>query len=475
MGDNEAAKGLLTPFDATAAPARPAPAEPSRTRRLADDLSDEDAAPAPKRLPRWTSDEEARLRTLVGEPGGETWKTIAESLGTGRTGHAVEQKWAKLKAKNAVAQKPAAKKPASHETDPVERAKSRAEKVSGIEGAIPRPSGGAPHGATWDYEKGEWDYEKPASKKPAAAAAAPVEKKKRARVYRCRRCGLPKAGHICMAEQKSAHGSCERPERQRRGDVDDSIATRLATTERLSARHEETIRKNKVGKQAARIVTLEFAAKRMFGKIDALEVEKRDLYRARDQTVATPPRTALETLLVGAAERTDPDVDATGNSGAWLHQQVEDLRRRRAEQPGHYIAHLERMATLWVKRHETLTVEVQGLKEGTLDTSGDGTDLLRKLGLTADFLLPPAGTPPDAAPARPALEVFLDRTGLSRDEIGDEALAWAKACDAVAEHHEVRSCGTCNGSRVFSWNGDKAFKLCDLCRAKHLAQKWKRR
>ena len=105
MGDNEAAKGLLTPFDATAAPARPAPAEPSRTRRLADDLSDEDAAPAPKRAtrPPWNSDEEERLRTLVGELGGEKWKTIAERLGTGRSGHAVEQKWAKLKAKNAAA------------------------------------------------------------------------------------------------------------------------------------------------------------------------------------------------------------------------------------------------------------------------------------------------------------------------------------------------------------------------------------
>ena len=58
---------------------------------------------APPQPPRWTSDEEARLRTLVGELGGEKWKTIAERLGTGRTGHAVEQKWAKLKAKDAAA------------------------------------------------------------------------------------------------------------------------------------------------------------------------------------------------------------------------------------------------------------------------------------------------------------------------------------------------------------------------------------
>ena len=41
------------------------------------------------------------MRTLVGELGGEKWKTIAERLGTGRTGHAVEQKWYRLKAKNA--------------------------------------------------------------------------------------------------------------------------------------------------------------------------------------------------------------------------------------------------------------------------------------------------------------------------------------------------------------------------------------
>ena len=35
------------------------------------------------------------MRSLVGELGGEKWKTIAERLGTGRTGHAVEQKWAR--------------------------------------------------------------------------------------------------------------------------------------------------------------------------------------------------------------------------------------------------------------------------------------------------------------------------------------------------------------------------------------------
>ena len=63
-------------------------------RRLADDLSDDDDAPAPKRAkstrpPRWTSDEEARLRTIVGELGDEggreKWAKVAKRLGTGRT------------------------------------------------------------------------------------------------------------------------------------------------------------------------------------------------------------------------------------------------------------------------------------------------------------------------------------------------------------------------------------------------------
>ena len=118
-----------------------------------------------------------------------------------------------------------------------------------------------------------------------------------------------------MAEQQSAGRSHERRVRQRRGDADDSIATRLATTERLSAQLDETNRKNRVGKQAAYVVTLELAAKRMFGKIDALEAERQVLYRARDQTVAMPPRTALETLLVGAAEISEPG--ALRSIGAW--------------------------------------------------------------------------------------------------------------------------------------------------------------
>ena len=64
------------------------------------------------RPPRWTSHEEARLRTLVGELGGEKWKTIAKRLGTGRTGHAVRIKWAELKAKNATAPPPVVPAPA---------------------------------------------------------------------------------------------------------------------------------------------------------------------------------------------------------------------------------------------------------------------------------------------------------------------------------------------------------------------------
>ena len=59
------------------------------------------------RPPSWTSDEEAHLRTLVRTlVGKETWNTIAERLGTGRTGRAVGQKWGKLKAKNASAPPP---------------------------------------------------------------------------------------------------------------------------------------------------------------------------------------------------------------------------------------------------------------------------------------------------------------------------------------------------------------------------------
>ena len=46
---------------------------------------------------RWTPEEEARLRALVLQYSGERgkWKAIAEELGTGRTGAAVQQHYAK--------------------------------------------------------------------------------------------------------------------------------------------------------------------------------------------------------------------------------------------------------------------------------------------------------------------------------------------------------------------------------------------
>ena len=100
-------------------PAAPLATKPSRARRLADDLSDDDDAPAPKRAkstrpPRWTSDEEARLRTLAGElEGRDKWAVIAERLGTGRTANGVEVKWYKLKAKNAAAPPPPPVAPAT--------------------------------------------------------------------------------------------------------------------------------------------------------------------------------------------------------------------------------------------------------------------------------------------------------------------------------------------------------------------------
>jgi hypothetical protein len=62
-----------------------------------------DAVAAPRTArrpaPRWTSDEEASLRTIVAERQGPgKWEMVAERLGTGRTAIAVEEKWKKLKA-----------------------------------------------------------------------------------------------------------------------------------------------------------------------------------------------------------------------------------------------------------------------------------------------------------------------------------------------------------------------------------------
>ena len=61
-------------------------------------------APAPtiteRARPRWSSDEERRLRDLVAELGETRWPAIAMRLGTGRTGAAVELRWATLKQKS---------------------------------------------------------------------------------------------------------------------------------------------------------------------------------------------------------------------------------------------------------------------------------------------------------------------------------------------------------------------------------------
>ena len=63
-----------------------------------------DKAPAPKMRgglrPRWSSEEEKHLRDLVTELGETRWAAIAMRLGTGRTGAAVELRWATLKQKS---------------------------------------------------------------------------------------------------------------------------------------------------------------------------------------------------------------------------------------------------------------------------------------------------------------------------------------------------------------------------------------
>ena len=121
----------------------------------------------------------------------------------------------------------------------------------------------------------------------------------------------PKRDDDPMAEQ-SAGRSHERRVR----DEADALTTRLrhASLQLRDCRRSWTkpIERTEWGSKRYVVTLGRLAAKRMFGKIDALEAERQVLYRARDQTVATHPRTALETLLVGAAERTDPDVDATG-------------------------------------------------------------------------------------------------------------------------------------------------------------------
>jgi len=81
---------------------RPSPSAPKKKRGRLPQAAVE--APAPKiterARPRWSSDEERRLRELVAELGETRWPAIAMRLGTGRTGAAVEQRWATLKQKS---------------------------------------------------------------------------------------------------------------------------------------------------------------------------------------------------------------------------------------------------------------------------------------------------------------------------------------------------------------------------------------
>ena len=80
--------------------------------------------------------------------------------------------------------------------------------------------------------------------------------------------------------------------------------------------------------------------------------------------------------------------------------------------------------------------------------------LVEELGLTADFLQPPADTP--RTPRRHGQHrVFLDRTGVACVGRGPGA---SRALPAgVAEHHETAIvAAVIVAAKVFSWNGDKA-------------------
>ncbi len=82
---------------------RPSPSAPKKKRgRLPQAAIAADEAPAPKiterSRPRWSSEEDKRLRELVTELGvAGRWAAIAMRLGTGRTASAVEQRWSILK------------------------------------------------------------------------------------------------------------------------------------------------------------------------------------------------------------------------------------------------------------------------------------------------------------------------------------------------------------------------------------------
>mgnify|MGYP001248166467 CR=1 FL=1 len=81
----------------------PSPSAPKKKRgRLPQAAVAADEAPAitERARPRWSSEEERRLRDLVTELGETRWPAIAMRLGTGRTGAAVELRWATLKQKS---------------------------------------------------------------------------------------------------------------------------------------------------------------------------------------------------------------------------------------------------------------------------------------------------------------------------------------------------------------------------------------
>ncbi len=80
----------------------PSPSAPKKKRgRLPQAAIAADEAPAPmiteRSRPRWSSDEERRLRELVTELGTGRWAAIAMRLGTGRTPSSVEQRWSIFK------------------------------------------------------------------------------------------------------------------------------------------------------------------------------------------------------------------------------------------------------------------------------------------------------------------------------------------------------------------------------------------
>lgn len=102
---------------------------------------------------RWTPEEEARLRALVLQYSGERgkWKVIAEELGTGRTGAAVQQHYAKhmqgdiddmaeLDSPAPAAPTPIAKSPIAKSTAVVPAVPTAKRSMLPMAGAAPPPS-----------------------------------------------------------------------------------------------------------------------------------------------------------------------------------------------------------------------------------------------------------------------------------------------------------------------------------------------